>query len=203
MSADIKNIRDLPTLDIVKKRARGLALLDASIMPEWEHRYFSFNCKWEESGSEMMASMRDGAGSEYFLLFSEGGAVGKVFDSDAEDNAAALIDVVPDAFLSFKNEPAFSLTNATFFFWQEAGGKEWVATPDDLPTYANLRFLAEGAPIYHRWAERYYERQINVETMNEVFTSLTVTAQQLSRLNLELTIDDLTDDLIEILGEAP
>ena len=79
MSNAIKNINDLPSIDEVRKISQGLALIDSIIMPEWECRYFSFNSNWDGSRGEMMASMRDGTGAEYFINFSEIGVVGKVF----------------------------------------------------------------------------------------------------------------------------
>ena len=45
-------------------------------MPEWEYRYFSYNSKWDKS--EEVASMKNGEGDEYYLLFNERGVVGKV-----------------------------------------------------------------------------------------------------------------------------
>lgn len=67
MIKNIVNINDLPSIDEVKRRSQALALLDAILMPQWEFRYFSFNCNWDGSGNEMMASMKDGSGGEYFL----------------------------------------------------------------------------------------------------------------------------------------
>jgi len=45
-----------------------MAMLDAILMPEWEYRYYSFNAQRGEG--EMMGSMRDGAGDEFFALFN-------------------------------------------------------------------------------------------------------------------------------------
>jgi hypothetical protein len=52
-------------------------MLDAILSPEWEDRYYSFNSKW--GPGEILASMRDGSGDEYFTLLSPGGAILKGF----------------------------------------------------------------------------------------------------------------------------
>ena len=54
----------LPDIEALRKLTQSLAMLDAIMSPEWEYRYYSFNSKWYES--EMMASMRNGSGDEYF-----------------------------------------------------------------------------------------------------------------------------------------
>jgi hypothetical protein len=61
----------------LKKLCQSLATLDAIMSPEWEYRYYSFNSKWAEG--EMMASMRNGSGDEYFILFNSEGAIMKGF----------------------------------------------------------------------------------------------------------------------------
>ncbi|MBU2569645.1 MAG: hypothetical protein KJ725_06315 [Gammaproteobacteria bacterium] len=94
----IQNISDLPSIDEVKKRSQGLALLDAIIMPEWDYRYFSFNCNWDGDGNEMIASMRDGSGNEYFLHFTHEGIAGKVFFEASLADASLQLDNIPSCF---------------------------------------------------------------------------------------------------------
>ena len=55
-------------------------MLDA-IIPEWEYRYYSFNAHW--GPGEVLASMRNGSGDEYYLLFSSAGAILKRFAHEA------------------------------------------------------------------------------------------------------------------------
>jgi hypothetical protein len=49
--------------------------------PDWEYRYFSFDSKWDLN--EMMASMRNGQGDDFFILFNNNGAIIKGFDHEA------------------------------------------------------------------------------------------------------------------------
>lgn len=199
MSNSIQNINDLPSIDEVKKISQGLALIDAIIMPDWEYRYFSFNSNWDGNRGEMMASMRDGSGGEYFINFTSAGVAGKVFFEESLTDVSSSLGLVPDCFSGFKNEAAFSLANATFFFWREGGTGVWVASPENLKAYPLLGFLVNGVAGYHRWAEDYYERSIDSDVLKDVFTSLAVTADQLAILNPDVALEYLEEDLQEIL----
>jgi hypothetical protein len=199
MSNSIQNINDLPSIDEVKEISQGLALIDAIIMPDWEYRYFSFNSNWDGNRGEMMASMRDGSGREYFINFADAGVAGKVFFEESLADVSSSLGLVPDCFSGFKNEAAFSLANATFFFWRECSRAVWVASPENLKAYPLLGFLVNGVAGYHRWAEDYYERSIDSDVLKDVFTSLAVTADQLAVLNPDVTLEDLEEDLQEIL----
>lgn len=202
MSDFIEDINDLPSIEEVKQIAQGLALIDAIIMPQWESRYFSFNCNWDGQGEEMMASMKNGEGAEYFIHFTCEGVVGKVLYENPLSNPREHLDVVPEKFRAFKNEPAFSNNNASLFFWREANHNSWQASPDKLKQYPLLGFLQGGAAAYKKFAENYYERKINIKVVEKIFETLTVTTEQLAVLNSEIGLDDLEEDLQEILGGA-
>ena len=65
-----------------------------------------------------------------------------------------------------------------------------------------LGFLRESAVTYKEFAENYYERKIDINIIEKILESLTVTAEQLAVLNSEVGFDDLDDDFQEILGGA-
>ena len=201
-SSDVHRHEDAPTLpdiDRVRHTARALALADAILSPEWEFRRYSFDSAWHPALGLTMASMRDGSGSEYFLLFENGAAVGKVFDRDAPRAAADLVQAVPDIFAAFKREPAFSLDAATQFFWRQAHDAQWHCAPGHA-TSRLLEPLASGLDGYHPWAEDYYERTIDRAALAAVFASLRVTPDTLRRLDPSRSLDDLKNDLDTILG---
>jgi hypothetical protein len=196
----INNINALPSIPDVLRRAKGLALLDAIIMPDWNFRYFSFNGAWNLPENESMASMRDGSGSEYFILFSPEGAAGKVLDASLEQNVFDLLTEVPNTFNSFKVENAFNLEDATFYFWRAKDDVFWSSLPVDCKYYSYLEFLAGEVEIYHNWAEVYYEKSIDFEALKEVFETLEVNEKNLYRINPDLTMEDVLSDVNEILG---
>ena len=74
-------LESLPDIEGLRRLSQSLAMLDAIMSPEWDYRYYSFNSKWAEN--EMMASMRNGQGEEYFILFDSHGAIMKGFDQIA------------------------------------------------------------------------------------------------------------------------
>lgn len=199
MNHFIQNINDLPTINELRKISQGFALIDAIIMPEWEYRYFSFNSNCDGNQKEMMASMRDGSGGEYFINFTDAGVVGKVFYKDTLADISYFLNIIPNSFSSFKNESAFSINNATFFFWQEKNATTWETAPTNLKLYPLLGFLVNGIEGYHHWAEAYYEKSIDIQILKDVFSSLAITADQLTILNPDLRLEDLEDDFKEIL----
>lgn len=74
-----------------------------------------------------------------------------------------------------------------------------MASPENLKAYPLLVFLVNGVAGYHRWAEDYYEKNIDSNVLKEVFTSLAITSDQLAILNPDVTLEDLEEELQEIL----
>jgi hypothetical protein len=200
MTHEIATISKLLSINEVRHISQALALADAIIMPEWEYRYFSFNNMWDVKGAEAMASMRDGSGEEYFLHFVKEGVVGKVLAETALPSALQQLHLVPDCFSGFKTEPAFKLDHASFYFWREAVDAGWHSSPAILNSYPLLAFLTGGESYYSAWAQEYYERPVDTSIVSEIFTSLTVSSNQLNILNPNITLEQLKDDVKQILG---
>ena len=72
MSPSSAHPEELPDIAALRRLTQSLAMLDAIICPEWQYRYYSFNSKW--SADAQVASMRDGCGDDWFLLFDHYGA---------------------------------------------------------------------------------------------------------------------------------
>lgn len=164
---------DLPSIPVLRAITQSLAMLDAIICPEWEYRYFSFNSGWAP-GMEM-ASMRDGCGDDWFLLFDSVGAALKGFARElASDKSfgANIQAQVPREFSAFLTEPAFSMQDATFCFWRKAEDLGWSKVPgssvddgaDDM-----LALLVAGPSGYKAWAESYYEIPVDLQAVSAVF----------------------------------
>jgi hypothetical protein len=183
----------------VERKSKALALMDAVLIPDWEERYFLFNCHWDDERGDRLGSMRNGHGDEYFVLFTADGAVGKVHcdDSSLADVSGPLSEV-PDIFLPFKNEPAFSITTASFFFWNQTGSATWKAAPHVRGKYPWLGFLVNGFSAYHEWAEAYLERTIDPGAVEEIFRTLKIDKSLLRRLNPDRKMSNLAADIEEI-----
>ena len=142
MPISTRDLSQLPSIDRLEKLAQSIAMLDAIVSPDWEYRYFSFNAAWDTSLKERMASMRNGSGNEYFLIFSPHGAILKGFDHEAPMSPwkrepvavwPGVLDSVPDAFASFLAEPAFSMGDCTFCIWREPSDEHWQHGPVTFP----------------------------------------------------------------------
>ena len=184
-------------------------MLDAILSPEWEYRYYSFNSHW--ASGEQMASMRDGSGDDWFLLFASWGAALKGF---AHESALArdpgfperIQQSLPSSFASFLHEAAFSMDYATFCLWRGHSDSCWnVVSPEkaapssDKDGSAELLSILDGEPqTYQTWAQDYYEREVSLPMVRAVYQHRPLDAALLAALNPELVLADLRADIDKI-----
>ncbi len=182
-------------------------MLDAILCPEWDMRYYSFNSHW--AAGEMMASMRDGSGDEWFLLFDSAGAAMKGFAHETLMAAASpwpgVISEVPPTFARFLNEPAFSLEDTTFCIWRSLSDNQWqrgkIGYPDgdDPDGSADLLFILDGRPqTYREWAEEYYGAEVSLAAVKHIYEHHHLTPEVVAELNEQVTLESLKGDLEEI-----
>ena len=194
----IKDITAIPPSSVVRSRFQALAMLDAVLMPDWESRYFSFNSKW--GNNEMMASMRNGEGDEYFFLFSKEGVAGKIFCHDIGEieTAKAILARVPNKFSSFLTEAAFRLQEITYCLWQTSGDSKWEISPPVQGEIPLLAFIQSNGEYYREWAEGYYEKETPSHFIEAIFAHQPLTDKLLSILPQKRVIGDLIADASEI-----
>src|SRR5689334_1151513 len=132
MTISTRKLAALPAIADLRKICQSIALLDAIIEPEWEFRYFSCNSTWAQD--EMMASMRDGEGDSYHILFCPAGAIMKGIAHETTMASFAfqhgkpwkgVLDEVPTEFAAFLTEPAFSTEDASFCIWRRTTDAVW------------------------------------------------------------------------------
>ena len=202
----------LPDIEGLRKLTQSLAMLDAVMSPEWEYRYHSFDSKWGEG--EMMASMRNGSGDEYFILFNSNGAILKGFDHEsamspwsAEEEKLwpGIFDNVPDEFQSFLSEPAFSIQETTFCIWRRYTDSSWQVGTIDYPDEEDpdgsehLLSILDGRPsTYIELAKSCYEKTLDVEAVEQIYRHRPLTNEIVARLNDEITLESLLPDVEEI-----
>lgn len=184
-------------------------MLDAIICPDWEYRYYSYNSKWGQD--EEMASMRNGCGDDWFLLFDPHGAALKGFAHECPlagdaSFSARIQQTVPPVFASFLHEPAFSMDVASFCVWRRLSDSTWtVVTPasgrvsPEEDGSAELLGILDGNPeTYQSWGVDYYEREIPLTAVSAVYEHQILTNQLLATLNPELALANIAKDAIEI-----
>src|SRR5262245_48774409 len=82
-----------------------------------------------------MASLRDGSGDDYFILFTQAGAILKGFAHESaawqralereQQPVPGVFDGVPEEFAGFLTEQAFSTDQTTFCLWRRPTDPAW------------------------------------------------------------------------------
>lgn len=195
--------------DRLERLSQSIALLDAILCEEWEPRYYSFNRRWDAERGERMASMRNGSGDDYFLVFSTAGAILKGFAHEypmasLDGGAPGMLDAVPDVFAPFLAEPAFSMENVSFCVWH-VGGAGWQRGPVVYPEGHDpdgsefLLALLDGDPSgYRRYAADYFELDVPLAAIERIYRHERLTTELLAELAPERTIESLQSDLDDI-----
>ena len=199
----------LPDIETLRRLAKSVAMLDAIICPEWEYRYYSYDSHWGQG--EEMASMRNGCGDDWFLLFDPHGAALKGFAHEYPLAGDASFSVriqqtVPTIFASFLREPAFSMDMATFCLWRRRADAVWsVVLPANGRVSAEQDGSAELLGIldcdpetYRVGAMESHEREIPLSTVRALYEHQILTDQLVTSLNKELRVSDSKKDALEI-----
>lgn len=200
-----RNLSELPGIDVLRGLTQSLAMLEAIIERNWDHRYYSFNQHW--SANEQLASMRNGEGDEWFCVFSKHGAFlkGLYHESEMARGWPGLLDSVPEIFRSALVEPAFSIQYTSFCIWRTYNDDQWhtgyISYPqgDDPDGSAWMLAILDGNPkTYQRWAEDYYERPISLNAVDHLYAYKPLTEGIVRELNPGITLSSLAEDITEI-----
>ncbi|WP_329034455.1 hypothetical protein OIE71_18260 [Streptomyces sp. NBC_01725] len=207
----------LPAIGDLRNLSRSLAVLDTIISPDWEYRYYSFNSAWADG--EEMASMRNGSGDEYSIVFSSAGAYMRGFDHESPMSPygndgevwPGVLDDVPLAFRSCVEEPAFTdedhVPAVTACIWREAVETRWSHGTIDFPAGHDdpdgsnrlFHLLADPSPeAYKRFAEDYYEVPVNLAAVRHVYALRPLTPALVSGLNAATSLSDVAEEIGEI-----
>lgn len=179
----------LPPPPALEKLCRSIAILDAILSPEWEHRYFSFNQHW--APGQRMASMRNGSGDDWHLVFRDSLAFLKA--ETRGHRRLQSVAKVPQIFQEELNEPAFSMEHATFYaLWLDG---DWSFSGTPSPYFGVL----DGKPgTYRDWAEDYFETEVPLTSVEAIYRQEPVTLELVKSLNANLDLVALEEDLLEI-----
>jgi hypothetical protein len=123
-----------------------------------------------------------------------------------------VLDEVPELFTPYVDEPAFTdedgMPVVTACLWREADSERWTAgtiefpeDPSDDPDGALSLFalLTDRSPeAFRRWAEDYYEIEVDPEAVRHVFAAGPLTDAVVAALNPDITLADLAKDVAEI-----
>ncbi|MDB5296245.1 MAG: hypothetical protein JWO31_2228 [Phycisphaerales bacterium] len=210
--ASTRSLHLLPDVGPLRRTCRAIAALDAVLQPEREFRYFAYQKSW--GGGRELASMRDGGGDEWFLVFGPAGALMKGFVHDAAMSEPVangrppwpgVTDAVPPALAAYLNDPALSPAEATFCVWREPADAEWrrghVRFPPgpDPDGSEHLMAILDGDPVtYARWAEQHYEIEIPFIEVRRVYMHRPMTEEMARALNPQVDWAALVVELDQI-----
>jgi len=201
-------MRQLPDVFSLKRLLQSVAMLDAVICPEWALRYYSFNAKW--ATGEMMGSMRNGQGDEFFALFNSHGAFIKGFDHESMVASLKLPSTqfyrdLPPQFAACCSEPAFSPEFVTFCMWRLSEEPAWSSAAIALPASGDgdgsaflLAMLDCSPETYLRWATEYYESEVSPQAVIAVYEHRVLTEEIVASLNPECSLTSLREDIAKI-----
>jgi hypothetical protein len=183
MNNYLSNSSMIPPINELKRKLQSLAMLDAILMSDWPSRYFSFNSKW--GPDEMMGSMRDGEGGEFFFLFGPFGAAGKIYSKEMAlgPNAVSALASVPADFSSFLSEPAFSINLATCYLWRRPRESAWSVAPVGIEKLPFLAFIGDQGEHYRAWASDYYETALSMDAVRAIFRQHLLTPALMKSIN--------------------
>ena len=183
-------------LELIQK-LQAIAVAEAILSPDWEYRYFSFDSKWSET--EQMASMRDGSGTSWWIVFKDDLCAYKFISPNDGliQDYSKLKKSLPSTYDWFINEPAFCIDEATsIWFWLDnAWQKHGIGIPNN---YCALNRVKSWSPSdYARWASEYYETNITTDSIANIFDGQ-INDSIIKLLNPEMSPELLRHDLIAI-----
>lgn len=196
--------RRLPAIPDLRALCRALAALDVVLDPGSEDRCHLYDTAW--APGEELASMRNGAGDEYSIVFTAAGAYVRGFDhespmsphaTDDEQPWPGVLDAVPDAFRSCVAEPAFSdeygTPRVTVCLWREHRDTGWqhgdIAFPPEGDDGADWLFtlLTDRTPeAFQDWAQDYYAMPIDLDAVRHVYAGQPLTTSVVTALSVTL-----------------
>lgn len=197
---------ELPDLDGFRRKVQSLAVLDAILSAEPEDRHHSCNAAWDKG--QMMASMRDGSGDEWFALISAAGIAVCGLGHEAESFTPGkpkpwVFGALPSEWSKdFLQEPAFDTQNKTWCIWRRHTDSQWmrgktpVGVEDGLAEH--LELLVKGPEGFVVWAGDYYEDELDPELVAAVYRHEPITQELVRGLNPEADFEALQADLKEI-----
>ncbi|GGN53638.1 hypothetical protein GCM10011579_012020 [Streptomyces albiflavescens] len=203
----------LPDIDSLRDLCRSMAMAEAILNPDGE-RYHSYNAKWSET--EELASMSNGSGDEYDIVFAPIGAYLRGFDhesplspyhhDDVPTPWPGVLDSVPEPFQCYVDEPDFTDEDGTpvvtVCVWREADARSWsagrIAFPEGHPDPDGSDWLFEllltpTPEAFQEFAEDYYETTVDIEAVRHLYDLRPLDRAQIARLNPSASVEEVAE----------
>ncbi len=196
----------------LKELCKAISVLEAIICPEWELRYYSYQQNWDKN--EELCEVRNSEGDAVLILFQQNGICINCFDktciinslsNDVQEISFGIKHELPEQFSEFIfGEPVKSI-GTTFCIWS-VNGRNWkvwnkkLFDDEDKSAVKNLLELFDGNPMtYKKWAEEYYECELNIKYIEEVYKGSILSKEIVIGINPNFDdYEQLKADLAEI-----
>ncbi|MGH3150359.1 MAG: hypothetical protein ACRDOB_06485 [Streptosporangiaceae bacterium] len=200
---------------MLKAVSKALAMLDMIAEPDPWLRYYSYHPAW--GPAEDLASMQDGSGGEYSIVFlHDGAAYARGFDHESPVSPwgndgelwPGLIDGLPERFVKYVREPAFGCDGTpdmTVCLWTEsdtAGSWEHGSVPspggpgDQSGAETLFHLVSRPEPgQYRAWAGSYYGIDIETAAIADIYASRPLDQELVSRINPGRMLSEMLDEL--------
>lgn len=196
----------LPDREALKTRTKAIAMLDA-IMGGGD---YSFDNYWDKD--EQMASMKTGYGEEWYILFAPFGVGIKGLDHQTlmagDKNFKSKIErELPESFLPFYSEPAFSWDWVSFCYWLEPHSSAWGKVEPDYERYTEdtndgserlLKILLGDEDIYRNYAVVLGDYLIPLEPVKLIYKLEPLTVEMVESLNENMSWEAVVEQAKEI-----
>lgn len=205
----------LPSIPELRDHCRALAMLEAILCPDVRFRHHAFDARWSET--DELASMSNGAGDEYAIVFAPAGAYVRGFDHESPmspyvDDVVwpGVVDEVPDVFRTYVDEPAFSdgagFPSVTACLWRTTDDDTWRTGTIDFPDACDpdgsdhlFEHLTDRSPeAYRDFAADMHEVPVDLGAVRHVLALRPLTDELVAVLNPGLTLAGLAGDMAAI-----
>jgi hypothetical protein len=198
----------LPPINQLISRCKALAALDLILSPDWQGRHYSFNSNWSEN--EEMASMRNGCGDEWWIVFHRDGwaalkGLGHeslAWSRHGETLSSALQLSFPSSLREFSTEPAFLWDQTSFAYYRTPGDANWIRandlagySPEDSGDTQLLAHVVGSSADYATFATDYYESDVAEQIVAGVFALQPITTAIVSTLNPSTSLENIAEEL--------
>ncbi|GAB3272409.1 hypothetical protein GCM10027586_21320 [Kineococcus gypseus] len=208
----------LPDPEALRRRAKGLAMLDAVLIEDRDSRTFDFDTGW--GVSEELASMDDGSGNAWSITFTPVGVWLRGFDHEspmspwAGEHDFDWLTAVPEPLRQAAAEPAFTgddLPLVSVACWRLREDEGWhpvrlrSGVAADTPDGSDWLFAElEGDDAAHvAYLQESYEIEVDPQDVEHVLTLQPLSEELVRRLNHERRLADLTQDIARIGYPGP
>ena len=211
--AAVRLARRLPAPETLRRRARGLAVLDAVLTEDRDSRTFDVDTRWDTD--EELASMDDGSGGAWSMTSTPAGVWLRGFDHEspmspwAEEHDLDWLAAVPESLRRAAAEPAFTgdgLPMVTVACWRLPEDEHWhpvqlrSSVDADTPDGSDWLFAeleGDGAAVV-AYLDEVHEIEVDLRDVEHVLGLQPLSEELAHRLNPQRRLADLAKDITRI-----